>query len=282
MQITNSNNLLKKAKEGKYAIAAFNVENYEMAKAVIEECDELKSPVIIAASTNTLKYISYSVFLKMISALACEHNIPVVVHLDHGKKESDVLSAIRNGFTSAMFDGSSLSFLENVNATKKCKEFCDVLNVSLEGELGAISGKKGEDIVLLTEPSTAIDFVQKTNVNSLAVAIGTCHGFYKMTPNLDYNRLKQISDSVDVPLVLHGASGLSNEQIQKCISMGIAKINFATDLRHAFTSAVRSYLMDNPNSYDPKEAGNAGINAVKEVVRNIILTIGSKGKAYEE
>ena len=281
MQIINSNELLIKAKQGKYAIAAFNVENYEMAKAVIEECDELRSPVIIAASTNTLKYISHNVFVKMISALASDHHIPIVVHLDHGKKEEDVLSAIRNGFTSAMFDGSSLSFLDNVKITKTCKDFCNVLNVSLEGELGAISGKKGEDIILLTEPSTAVDFVKKTNVNSLAVAIGTCHGFYKKAPNLDYDRLKKISDSVDVPLVLHGASGLSNEQLEKCIALGISKINFATDLRQAFTSAVRSYLTNNPNSYDPKEAGNAGIVAVKEVVRKIILTIGSKGRADE-
>ena len=279
MPIVKEIALLKDAKSRKYAIPAFNVENFEMAQAVIEACNELGSPVIIAASTNTLKYILPNVFSQMVCQIANNFSIPVSIHLDHGKKKDDIILAIKNGFDSVMFDGSQLPFLENASLTKECKNICDIFGVCLEGELGAISGKKGEDLYLLTEPYMAFDFVNRTGVDSLAVAIGTSHGVYKSKPNLDYNRLLEISKTIEQPLVLHGASGLSEDQIKKCICYGISKVNFATDLRIAYTSSIRDYLQSNPDVYDPKMFGNVGILAVKEVVKKIVGCVGSEGKA---
>ena len=281
MPIIKEVELLKNAKLNNYAVAAFNVENYEMAQAVISKCDELKSPVIIAASKNTLKYIQPRVFVAMVTQISENYSIPVSIHLDHGKSKEDVINAIKAGFDSVMFDGSQLPFFENVAISKECRDICNAFDVCLEGELGAISGKKGENDYILTEPYMALDYIRRTCVDSLAIAIGTCHGVYKAKPSLDYERLRKISSLVDVPLVLHGASGLSNDQIKKCISNGISKINFATDLRMAYTYSIRDFLFTHKEDYDPKLFGAVGMEAVKNIVDTIIKIVGSKGMADE-
>lgn len=283
MSIMSSFKMLCDAREKGYAIGAFNVENMEMVQAVIDACVEEHSPVIVQTSVNTLKYASPAMFYKMVEAKAEEVDIPVCIHLDHGGSLYDIVSCVKVGYKSVMYDGSLLSYSENVENTKAIVDLCELMDVTVEGELGAISGKKGapEDSSLLyTNVETAVDFVERTKVNSLAVAIGTVHGKYKKEPRLDYQRLSEIHHAIDIPLVLHGASGLADEQIKKCIKNGICKINFATDLRQAWTKTYRVESMKDFDICDPKVASKVAREAVKNVVLRKLTILGSRGKAW--
>lgn len=281
MSIKNTNDMLKAAKLGQYAIGAFNVENMEFVQAVIEAAYELKSPVIIATSVNTLKYATPETFVALVETIASSTNIPVAIHLDHGESFFDIMKTVKGGYKSVMYDGSKLSFIENVEETKRVVDICKLLDISVEGELGAIGGKPGDpniEKLMYTKVETAINFVENTGVNSLAVAIGTAHGIYKSTPKLDYDRLKSLSTNLDVPLVLHGASGLSDEQLKQCIINGICKVNIATELRIAWTNTIKSMLINNPDKFDPKVSLKIAREAVKNVVKEKILVLGSAGK----
>ena len=265
-------------------MGAFNVENMEMVQAVLQAAQELRAPVILQTSVSTLKYAPADLFRAMVAACLDNVDIPVALHIDHGNSFEAIMRAIKGGYKSVMFDGSLLPYIENVAQTTEIVKICHQLGVSVEAELGAIAGKKDappDDKLLYTQPETAADFVARTGCDCLAVAIGSCHGIYKTTPKLDYQRLQAIRQKVEVPLVLHGASGLSDEQVQTCIRYGICKVNIATELRQAWTAAVRAHQAANPDVFDPKAAGKAARAAVQEIVAQKIKMLGSVQKAHE-
>ena len=266
--------MLKEAQETKTAIGAFNVENMEMAKAVVDVSDELGVPVILQTTPSTLRYAGPHVFWGMISELAEKTEMQIALHLDHGNSLSLVEEALDVGYTSVMYDGSLLSFADNIKNTKEAVEMAAF--VPVEAELGSVGGKEDDHEAenAYTDPDEAREFVEKTGISSLAIAIGTAHGVYKGVPKLDINRLIEIKKRVDIPLVLHGASGLSKETIRTCINEGIAKVNFATELRIAYSQGVKEYLSKNPDAIDPKAFGMSGYKAVKRTVKEKLEIVG--------
>lgn len=274
--------MLKDAREGGYAVAAFNIENMEMVKAIVAGAEELNAPVILQVSQSTSKYGSLETYVALVAVEAAKTSIPVALHLDHGTSFEIAEAAINAGFTAVMIDGSKLSYEENLDLTKRVVDLAKTKGVVVEGELGKVGGKEGDVITdedTNTDPAQAKEFIEKTGVDSLAVAIGTSHGFYVGTPVLDKERVAQLKEATEAPLVMHGASGLSEEDVRDCASRGIAKVNFATELRVAYTDAMRKLLSENPDIYDPKKPGKAGMDAVKEIVKSRIIMCGSENKA---
>ena len=280
MPIVDLNEILPKAQAEKYAVGAFNVENMEMVQAVVDAAEKLRSPVIIQTTPSTLKYAEPKMFVAMVRAKAESSSVPVVLHLDHGSSYELAEKAFRAGYSSLMIDGSKLGFRENVALTLSVAELCRGSGVSVEAEIGCIGGK--EDSLsarsIYTEPSQAKEFYEQTKVDALAVAIGTAHGIYKSTPSISVERLAQIRRLISVPLVLHGTSGVDDDVVRACIENGICKVNYATDLRIAYTAAVREILADE-GVFDPKKYQSAGRDAVTECVMHRIKVCGSGNKA---
>ncbi len=280
--LVTAKQLMLDAQKGGYAIGAFNVENMEMVQAVVSAAEELKSPVIIQTTPSTLKYASPEMFYANVAAAAKAASVPVVMHLDHGSSFQLAMQAFRAGYTSIMIDGSHSSYEDNIAVTKAVVDACHPAGVPVEAELGKVGGKEddldGGDGGY-TVPSEAADFVEKTGVDSLAVAIGTAHGVYKGTPKLDVDRLSEIRKVVSIPLVLHGTSGVPDEAVRECIRRGICKVNYATDLRIAFSAGLKEYLAKDPDAFDPKKYNALGREKVKEYVMSKILVCGSNGRA---
>ena len=274
MPLTTTTNMLIEAQSTGAAIGAFNVENMEMAQAVIEAAVEMNCPVILQTTSGTAKFAPLDVFVSMVAAMAQRVDILVALHLDHGG-EALVLQALEAGYTSVMYDGSKETFEENMGRTKAIVDAAAKLNIPVEAELGGIGGKEDdiEGEIDYTDPRQAADFVAKTGVGSLAVAIGTAHGIYKTTPRLDIKRLKEIRALVSVPLVLHGASGLSDKDLQCCVQAGICKVNFGTDLRIAYTQGIRDFMAQNPNKFDPRTYGKAARERVKAVAKEKLAIV---------
>lgn len=281
MPLVTSKEMLINAQKGRYAVGAFNVENMEMVKAVIQAAQELRAPVIVQTTPSTVSYGGLKTYFANVKAAAEEASIPVALHLDHGSSFDLAVKAIREGYTSIMIDGSQYSFEENINLTKKVVEVAKANDIPVEAELGKVGGKEDDLEVKAdfnTNPEEAKEFVKRTGISSIAVAIGTAHGFYSGTPVLDKDRLFAIRDRVDIPIVLHGGSGLSDEDIRDCIERGICKVNFATELRVAYTDGIKEVLHDKPKTIDPKLLGSAGIKNVIELVKNRILVCGCDKK----
>lgn len=281
MAIVNTNEMLADARQKHYAVGAFNIENMEFVQAVVWAAEEMKSPVILQTSVNTLKYAAPEMFVAMVKACSDTVKVPVAIHLDHGCTLFNIMVCVKAGYKSVMFDGSLLSYEKNVDQTRRIVELCKSIDVSVEAELGAISGKEGApeaSEALYTDPDVAEDFVNRTGVDSLAVSIGTVHGLYKKAPRLDYRRLSDIKSRIEAPLVLHGASGLSVDQVRECIARGITKVNIATELRCAWSNAAREYMIGNPDVFDPKKASKLAREAVMNIVREKILILGSNSK----
>ena len=217
----------------------------------------------------------------IVAAEAAKASVPVCLHLDHGSSFDLAMKALKAGYTSVMIDGSKLDYEGNIEVSKKVADVAASMGIPCEAELGKVGGKE-DDLVAVadtnTDPQEAREFVERTGVTSLAVAIGTAHGFYVGTPVLDKERLSEIREVVDIPLVLHGASGLSDEDVMDCVKRGICKVNFATELRAAYSKAVRETLEDE-KVFDPKAYGKAGIAAVKELVMARMKVCGCDGKA---
>lgn len=282
MSYVTSEKMLMDALHGGYAIGAFNVENMEMVKAVVAAAEELNAPVMLQTTPSTVNYGGLSTFYANVKVAAEKASIPVALHLDHGSSFDLAVQAIREGYTSIMIDGSGESFEDNIKLTKKVIDVAKPNNIPVEAELGKVGGKEDDlevEADVNTDPKQAKEFVERTGVNSLAIAIGTAHGVYSGTPILDKERVSEIRKLVDIPLVLHGASGLSDNEIKDCIKRGICKVNIATELREAYTSAVKDLLKEKPETFDPKAFGKAGMNRVKELVKNRILVCGCDGKA---
>ena len=280
--LVTTKEMLLKAQKGNYAVGAFNVENMEMVMAVIAAAEELNAPVIMQTTPSTVKYAGLDYYLANVATAAKNAKVPVAMHLDHGSSFSLAMQALRQGYTSIMIDGSHSVFEENIAITKSVVDACKPSNIPVEAELGKVGGKEddldGGDGGY-TDPKEALEFVQKTGVNSLAVAIGTAHGVYKGEPKLDLDRLVEIRKVVDVPLVLHGASGLSEEAVKESIKRGICKVNFATELRIAYTDGVKELLEEKPETIDPTKYGVVGIEKVKELVKNRMMMCGCQNQA---
>lgn len=282
MALVTTKKILLDAQKGKYAVGAFNVENMEMVMAVVAAAKELRAPVIMQTTPSTVKYASLKYFYENVKVAAGEADIPVAIHLDHGDSFELAMQALRIGYTSIMIDGSHDSYDDNISVSKAVVDACKPSDIPVEAELGKVGGKEDDldgGSGGFTDPMEAAEFVRKTGVSSLAVAIGTAHGLYLGEPKIDLERLTQIHRLVDIPLVLHGASGLTDDIIKECIKRGICKVNFATELRIAFSNGVKKVLSESPNTFDPKKYGAAGSENLKQVVMNRIIVCGCDGKA---
>lgn len=270
MIVTNKD-LLEKARVGGYAVPAFNVDNLESVLGVLRAAENTGRPVIIQTIPRTLKYGGVPAYSALVRALY-KGNPDISIHLDHGGDLAICSACIDAGYTSVMIDGSTLAFDDNVELTKKAVQLAHPRGVSVEGELGTIGGKEEtESVVRYTEVAEAEEFVARTGVDSLAIGVGTAHGVYKGVPHIAVDRIEEIAAKVDVPLVLHGASGLSDDVVRACIRAGISKINFATQLRQAFTQGLKEGLAANPDAFDPKVYLPQAIERVREAAETIIL-----------
>src|SRR3989337_2108536 len=305
MLVTNKDLMIPARKNG-YAIGAFNVQNMESAQAVAEAAAEEKSPAILQIPPSVIKYAGLPYISGLVKTAAQLSSVPLAMHLDHGEDLETAAKCVDAGFTSVMIDGSFLKFEENIALTRRVVDVAHSRGVSVEAELGKLAGIEERSVeekeAILTDPKTAAEFVERTGVDTLAVAIGTSHGAYKFKSEtkLDIERLKVISEKTSVPLVLHGASsvpqwliekatkfgaslggakGIPEEEIRKAIALGIAKINIDTDLRLAFTATVREVLANSPKAFDPRKILGPAKDAMKEVDKSKMRLFGSSGKA---
>lgn len=305
--------VLDKANRGGYAVGAFNINNLEILQAVISAAEDMKSPVICATSEGALEYAGMDYLMAIMQVAAKKASVPVVIHLDHGKNLDLIKKAIASGYTSVMIDASALSYLENVRQTQDVVSWAKRKGVSVEAELGALAGiedkvKVADRDAVLTDPNQVPDFVRRTGVDALAIAVGTLHGAFKAkhgTAKLDFARLKKIKDLAKLPLVLHGASGLpadlvaetklycsllgdchrlgeahgvADADIRKAISLGINKVNVDSDLRVAFTAAVREAIIEDKKVFDPRKILGPARERIKEVVKQKMELFGCAGR----
>jgi tagatose 1,6-diphosphate aldolase GatY/KbaY len=284
MPLATTNEMLAAAREGGYAVAAFNCENMEMIQAIIAAGEEMNAPLILQTTPSTVGYASAELFAANAAAAAKNASIPVTLHLDHGNTHELAEKALEAGYTSIMIDGSALPLEENIAFTKKTVDLCAKAGIPVEGELGHVGGKEDDTESGgsgYTDPEEAVRFIKETGVSSLAVGVGTAHGVYAVKPVLNTALISVLREKLPVPLVLHGGSGLDDDVIRECIACGISKVNIATDLRIAYTRAVREYLQNDPRCIDPKKFGAAGRDAVKKVTINRIIVCGCQGRAAQ-
>lgn len=307
--LVTSKNIFLEAIKNKYAIGAFNINNMELVQAITAAGEEMKSPLILQVSPSAKKYFQNNYLIKIIEAALESLSIPIILHLDHGDSFEICKECVDLGFTSVMIDGSSYDFEKNIEITKQVVDYAHQKGVVVEAELGRLAGIEDEINVSqlntkFTDPSKAKEFIERTGCDSLAVAIGTSHGAYKFNnePKLDFERLKQIKNSIghDFPVVLHGASsvltdlvkmnndfggkidnalGVPEEMLVESIQLGVVKINVDTDIRLAFSGAIRQYLYQNPNEFDPRKYLGVAKEAVKELIKRKIKVFGSENKA---
>ena len=282
MSFVTSEKMLLDAQKGGYAVGAFNVENMEMVKAVIAAAEELHAPVMLQTTPSTIKYGTLETYYAIVAAEAKKAAVPVCLHLDHGSSFELAVQVLKAGYTSVMIDGSHEDLEGNIAVSKRVADVAKACGIPVEAELGKVGGKEDDleaEADTNTDPMEAKEFVERTGVTSLAVAIGTAHGFYKGTPVLDKERVSEIRKVVSIPLVLHGASGLSDDEVRDCVRRGICKVNFATELRAAYTAAGKKLIEEKPDTFDPKKLGVVGMEAVKQLVMERMKVCGCDGKA---
>jgi len=308
MPLVTSKEMFKKAYEGQYAVGAFNVNNMEIIQGIVEAAQEERSPLILQVSAGARKYAKPIYLKKLVEAAVEDTNLPIVLHLDHGESFEICKACIDDGFTSVMIDGSKYPFEENIELTKKVVDYAHERGVVVEAELGRLAGIEdavnvSEKDAFFTDPDQAVEFVERTGVDSLAIAIGTSHGAYKFKgePQLDFERLETITKLLPgFPLVLHGASsvpgefvelcnkyggqipgakGVPEDMLRKAATMGVCKINIDTDLRLAMTASIRKFMMEKPSEFDPRNYLGVAREAIKEMVKHKIRNVlGSNGK----
>ena len=282
--LENMNNMLNKADSGKYAVPQFNINNLEWTRFILEQCQELNSPVILGVSEGAIKYMGgYKTVSNLVKSLISDLNItiPVALHLDHGSSYESCVKAIDNGFTSVMIDASKYPLEENINITKQVVMYAKDKNVTVEAEVGAVGGEEDgmANELAYAKVEDATKLVNDTNIDFLAPALGSVHGIYKGEPKLDFERMVKIHELTKLPLVLHGGSGIPDELIKKAISCGITKININTELQLAWSKAVRLFLNENIEVYDPRKVIKSGEKALKEMVAEKVNLFGSNSKA---
>jgi len=284
MPLVTTKELLEKAMRGKYAVGAFNANNIEMVQAIIEAAEEENAPVILQASQGAIKYAGLENIAAIVKNAAAMAKIPIALHLDHGTDYEQNVKCLRIGFTSLMFDGSKLPYEENVSITRKIVEMGHAVGVPVEGEIGKIGGTEDHITVSeveadMTEPEEALRFVADTGVDSLAVAVGSVHRMKKKEAKLDHERIKKIAELVKIPLVLHGSSGVMDDEMKKGIKEGLCKINVATQLNMVFVEGMRKALNEKPEEVDPRKILGVSKELLKKVVRDRIRVFGCSGKA---
>ena len=273
MALVFGKEVLDRANSEGYAVGAFNFTNLETLQAIIQAAEAKKSPVIVQTSEGTIKYMGLENIVALSHVMAMDSDVPVVLHLDHGKDMDIVNSCITKGYTSVMYDGSSMSYEDNVANTRRVVESAGLMGVSVEAELGQL----GTGADLFTDPEQACDFAAQTGVDCLAVSIGTQHGPFKSPPKLDFERISAIKEKVGIPLVMHGSSGVSFEDVRKAVSCGINKVNINTDIRQVFTTAVRDVLKDK-KVYKIRDYLTVARDAVQKIVEKHMDNLGSSGK----
>lgn len=283
--LMNMKELLSVADKNEFAVPAFNIGSLSILRGVVESAEEHKAPVILAIHPTELEFLGDS-FISTCIQEANRSRVPMVIHLDHGGSFEQVLRAIRCGFTSVMIDASHMSYEDNIAITKKVVEVAKVSDVSVEAELGTIgttgdSYEGGASEVIYTDPAQAKDFIEKTGIDSLAVAIGTAHGIYPKDkkPELKLDLLKKIRDTVDIPLVLHGGSSNPDKEIAESVKIGISKINISSDIKFAFYKKCREVLQENPGWMEPNAIYPPCIEAMKEVIEFKMRLFNDIGKA---
>ena len=279
--LENMNNILKNAKKDKYCVPQFNINNLEWTRFILEEASIEKSPVILGVSEGAAKYMGgYKLIVSMVKELISYLNIdvPVALHLDHGSSFDVCKEAIDAGFTSVMIDASKKSLEENINITKKVVAYASNYNVSVEAEIGHINNDIA-DTSMYADVKDCQIFYKETHINALAPALGSVHGLYKGEPKLDFDRMFEISNLLNIPLVLHGGTGINDELLKQAIISGICKININTELQVVWSNEVRKYLSENNNVYDPRKIIKAGELAMKQAIKDKIHVLGSNNRA---
>lgn len=270
--LVNMIDLLKDAKNQGKAIPQLNINNLEWTKYILETCQELNTPVILGVSEGAVKYIGgYNTVVNIVVGLMIDLKItiPVVLHLDHGSSYESCREAIDAGFTSVMIDGSKYSLEENIVLTSKVVEYAQKYKVSVEGEVGIIENNE-ENVPLYADVEDCIIFATSTGIDALAPAVGSVHGLYKSKPKLDFDRIKELSEKTGLPLVLHGGTGIPDEDIEHAIKCGIVKVNINTLLQVEWSKGIKKYIEENPDIYDPRKIIASGkenmTNKIKEII----------------
>lgn len=281
--LVNMKEMLEKAKEGKYAVAHFNINNLEWTRFILETCEECKSPVILGVSEGAIKYMGgYSIVSFIVHGLIMELHItvPVALHLDHGSSVESCKKAMDVGFTSVMIDGSKYPIEENLNMTKEVVDYAHSRGITVEAEVGAIGGEEdgvaNEMMYATVEDSKRM---ADTSIDFLAPALGSVHGLYKGEPKLNFERMMEISKITNLPLVLHGGTGIPDAQIKKAIECGICKLNINTELQIAWSHDVRKFLENDREVYDPRKVIKSGENAMKDAIKKKLELLGCINKA---
>ncbi|MBU5266585.1 class II fructose-bisphosphate aldolase [Virgibacillus proomii] len=286
MPLISTTPMLELAKNENYGIVAFNIHSFDSIYWVLEAAAEMRSPVILQTTVGTVKALGAENIVKVATAAADFYNIPTGLHLDHCTDYEVIKQAVRAGYTSVMIDASRHPFAENVQQTKQVMELAGSLGVNVEAELGKVGGVE-EDIVVSEKdaqkavPEECKEFVSLTGVPTLAPAIGTAHGIYKGEPDIDFARIKQISKIIDIPLVLHGGSAVPEDDVRKCVALGMAKVNVSTELKNAYSIAIREHFVDNPDNLDPRSYLQKAKEAAKSMVISKIKMVGSEGKVAD-
>lgn len=281
--LKNTKEMLEKARINKYAIPHFNINNLEWTRFILEECEKNNSPVILGVSEGAAKYMGgFNVVSAMVKELdkSLKITVPVALHLDHGSSVESCIEAINNGFTSVMIDASKYDLETNIKMTQEVVEFAKEYNVTVEAEIGHIGGTEDgiSSELAYAKVEDAVKLYQETNIDSIAPALGSVHGIYKGEPKLDFDKMLEIANLTQIPLVLHGGSGIDDEKIKKAISSGICKLNINTELQMEWASAIRKFVNEN-NEYDPRKIIKSGESAIKNAIKNKIELLGSSNKA---
>lgn len=285
MPLVSMTEMLKKAKAEHYAVGQFNINNLEFTQAILSAAQEEKSPVILGVSEGAGRYMSgFKTIVKMVEGLMEDLNItvPVAIHLDHGSSFDKCKEAVEAGFTSVMIDASHYPFEENIEITKKVVDFAHSRGLSVEAELGTVGGQEDDVVgkgIIYADPKECAELVQRTGIDALAPALGSVHGPYKGEPKLGFKEMEEISKITELPLVLHGGTGIPTKDIQKAISLGTAKINVNTENQIASAKKVREVLAANPAMYDPRKYLGPARDVIKETVIGKIREFGTSNKA---
>ncbi|MHA6250658.1 class II fructose-1,6-bisphosphate aldolase [Oceanobacillus sp. CAU 1775] len=284
MALVSMKEMLEKGKENGYAIGQYNINNLEYAQAILQAAEEEKSPVILGVSEGAAKYMGgFNVVVAMVKSLMDSYGttVPVAIHLDHGSSFKACAEAIHAGFTSVMIDASHSPIEDNIRITKQVVELAHIHGVSVEAEVGTVGGEEDGVIggIMYADTKECERLVKETNVDCLAPALGSVHGPYKGEPNLGFKEMEEILGLVDVPLVLHGGTGIPTKDIERAISLGTAKINVNTDNQIAQAKAVREVLAQKPDLYDPRKYLGPGTEAIKETVKGKMREFGSSNQA---
>ncbi|HHX80791.1 MAG TPA: class II fructose-1,6-bisphosphate aldolase [Acholeplasmataceae bacterium] len=289
MALVNMKNMLEKAKEEKYAVGQFNINNLEWTKTILTVAEEMSSPVILGVSEGAARYMGgYKTVAGMVKGMIEDLNITVdvAIHLDHGSSFEACKKAIDAGFTSVMIDASKHPLAENIRITKEVVEYAHARGVSVEAELGTVGGQEDDVVgesIIYADVNECVQLTQETNIDCLAPALGSVHGPYKDEPKLGFKEMEEIMNATGLPLVLHGGTGIPEDQIKRAIACGTTKINVNTECQQAFARELRAFLAnkDNDKVYDPRKILGPATKGIVEVLKDKINIFGSAGKAVK-